>query len=147
MKPNLLCKQIDLIGQAIMLLPLISLLLPDQNQIAFYTYFTIGAWQCFSCLMNFITHGPGSVSRQAYSWILLVIIASFGLAVAIAYAFHSNSGMDWLVSYMARYAYYEAFIMLFAGPVLAIWYGLITVTEYLQVRNEVQHRREIHWKC
>jgi len=146
MKPNLLCKQIDLIGQAIMLLPLIGIILPNHHQLAFYTYFTVGAWQSFSCLMTFITHGSGSDSRQVYSWILLSILTSFGLSVAIAFAFQNVQKMDWLVTSLAGYAYYEALIMLFAGPLLATWYGFITVTEYQQLRNEMQHRKEIHWK-
>lgn len=86
-----------------------------------FAYFTVGAVQLLSCIINrfSLSNGPRRVSRRYYEMLLLVVCA----VTLAAYTVDNE------------FLFAVAVSMLFLGPVMAVWYGVITWQELEKARK------------
>ncbi len=146
MKPTIFWKRIDLAGQLLMLLPLIFIAAPTTRGYCFGAYFSVGAWQAISCLLNAMLYsGPAGRDRRNYGRLLSVVCGTAILALGLQWAGSSDQEnrllqtLDGLGSVIGGA---ECLIMLVLGPVMAIRYMCITQQEIMALR----HREQVHWK-
>lgn len=114
-------KRIDLAAQiAAFVIPAAVMIFVGPSSLIF-AYFTVGGVQLISCIINrfSLPNALRSESRIYYEILLLMVCA-----VAIAAYTMDN---DFLFA--------VALCMLFLGPVMAVWYGVITWQELEKART------------
>ena len=152
MKQILFWKYTDIAGQMLMLFPLICMVLSGDCGDAFYLYFMVGTWQAISCGVTAMTDiQPVTKSRRYYTKFLLCIIGLLLTCLWLFWSFNPEHLPDRSLPAGIRHFFggailLEALVMLFLGPVMAIWYALITLKEIGLLQEAVRHRAEIHWK-
>lgn len=109
----------------ITVLTIISLIKLDETFI--YAYFIVGGWQCISMLthrMNNWFMEKGGV-RSTYHWIVLILFIITGLGFAVPY-----------ILFIILY------LMLFAAPVMAIYYTVFCYEEvYIKMKRPLSDIR------
>jgi hypothetical protein len=152
MKQILFLKYLDLGGQVLMLFPLLFLLIPGYTHFSFLTYFTVGIWQAMSSGLT-APSGAGSaaLSRRFYGLVLRcllgILATSLILYVPVSGNGYIQSGLpDRLERLTGSILLIECTCLLFLGPVMAVWYAMLTLDELNILRNALHHRAEIHWK-
>ncbi|MBK6829078.1 MAG: hypothetical protein IPG86_20455 [Chitinophagaceae bacterium] len=107
-----------------------SLVREDSGQLI-YWYLFLGGWQLLSFLFHefFNLSWRNKTERKNYGTCLLWIFITGSVLYVLA-----------MLELPLIFLY--LFAMLFAGPVLAIWYFMIGYREYVQI----QHREFIHLK-
>ncbi len=148
MKQQIFWKGLDLIGQALMLLPLVCLSLPEMRGYAMVTYFSLGLWQAGSCLLNRIVHAaPSNAARRDYEhflgWTAGIVLGT--VAIAAFCDAVGGPAARW-TALPGAVGLLEGFCLLLISPFTAIWYARLTRNELAALKNAMQHRAEIHWK-
>lgn len=149
MKANTPLRIFDLAGQLIMLFPLVVTQGTVFERIV-YTYFSLGSWQVLSHIIHVLANPEARTRRRGYSRFLLLAgipAAIGGLIVLLGYGSGADTGLAYNV-YMLGVGilFVECLILLFAAPLLAIWYVKLCFDELSSLRAAAMHRREIHWK-
>ncbi len=150
MKGAIFWKSLDLIGQSLMLLPLICLTSPEARGYALLTYFSLGGWQAGSCILNRILHmAPASTAtaRRDYefflTWTLGIVLST---AAACALCDSLGGPATGLTALLGSMGLLEGICLLLISPFTALWYARLTMDELIALRGAVKHRAEIHWK-
>lgn len=145
MKRFIFRKQADLIGQALMLLPLICLASPETRGYAMLTYFSVGIWQTGSCVL-FHAKSAGADRRSYEATLCWLIGIPFITALLIGLCALSGHHLDGMESFLGAMLLLEGLCLLLISPFLAIWYARITMDELAALNGALKHRTEIHWK-
>jgi hypothetical protein len=147
MKRVLFWKWFDIVGQGLMVLPLLAIFSDSERAVAMLTYLTVGGWQILSCGINaVISPVPASAERMRYARMLGWVLGIFGGTVFLAWAFtyggHQYALLETMRIIFFWTALLEACLLLIVGPLMAFWYAGITMDEI----GAIKHREEIHWK-
>lgn len=143
MKQTLLWKQIDLVGQLVMALPIVCIVSPYSRGYFLLAYLAVGAWQGLSCLLWAMSKSAvRSDARSVVNYVFAGIAGLFLLCVLLTRARLPEPLTDLFTGIAAI----EAMAMLFLGPVLAIWYAVITLDEMNRVKGALKHRSELQWR-
>ncbi len=100
----------------------------DPSTLFFSGLFGVGGWQIASCILSacflpreWYTHG-----RRVYEKLLILVLAAGGVLLWLNRNSSTNDMEEAGVSF--------AFLMLFLGPLMAIFYFTITVVEHQRMR-------------
>jgi hypothetical protein len=123
----IILKKIDAFTQIFILIGSLLLTFLLDNSWWIFGYFILGAWQIISVLVShfFASSLPGVFHRGYYAKTLIVL-----------------AGLGLLMFAIPDYALFYFYALLFMGPVLAVWYIIISWLE-LQLW---QRRSLIHLK-
>lgn len=120
-------KKIDAIVQVLMVVFVLIMSTMFDNSWWMLGYFLLGGWQLMSTIITrlFARHLPSVFQRDYYIKTLLVLVALALLLFAIP-----------------SFTFFYLYALLFIGPVLAVWYIIITWQELLmwQKRHLIQLR-------
>lgn len=113
-------KALDIVGQILCIwLPLQDEGMNASGDDVLYMYFIIGGWQVVSFMAHKATKGKGNEARKLYGLLLLLIVVA-GIVSAVLVA---PTGALMLVLY--------AMAMMFIGPIMAVFYFVICVVEFI----------------
>lgn len=129
MKSLFNAKRADLYLQLLALVaPFIWAMISTDSEFIFFAYFTVGAVQIISCLVNkaALDERLKSKNRRRYEKWLLVVFITFAVLLLGAVT-HIEIIMGGMLLF--------AFAMLFVGAGMAIWYMSITTDELSMIRK------------
>lgn len=123
MKTTLFFKRVDFFGQVFILL--ISLYFVANGHTPMSLYYTVGAVQVISCIVNHSSFDQflQAESRSRYEHILLLFIYFSALSLLIS-----------SISILVR------IVLLLGGPVLAVWYASISLFEMRRMSSFVARK-------
>lgn len=120
-------KVIDCITQAVALLaPIVWAIYQQETFGLFYAYFTVGGIQIISTVVNTasLPQAYHNEKRKAYNKLLAIVLITTGISAV-------------LLAVSLPIIMIVLFIMLFLGPVMAIWYASITYEELAILKNKI----------
>lgn len=120
-------KVIDCITQAVALLvPTVWAIYHQEAFSLFYAYFTVGGIQIISTVVNAanLPQAYHNEKRKAYNKLLVIVLITTGISAV-------------LLAVSLPIIMMVLFIMLFLGPVMAIWYASISYEELAILKNKI----------
>lgn len=120
-------KVIDCITQAVALLvPTVWAIYHQEAFGLFYAYFTVGGIQIISTVVNAanLPQAYHNEKRKAYNKLLVIVLITTGISAV-------------LLAVSLPIIMMVLFIMLFLGPVMAIWYASISYEELAILKNKI----------
>ena len=135
MKSLLYWKLADIILQVLALLVPVVLCITDVPFDIFYSYFSVGAAQVVSCVINKLFLDPDyrADGRRTYEITLLLVLGLF-LLLWVGYLVWND-----IVGVYGIFAV----AMLFIGPIMAIAYVLTTLTELITIKKRYKYSQDI----
>jgi|GEM_PF-701026 len=113
-------KALDIVGQILcVLVPMLRMSRYTSEDDFFLIYFLIGAWQVVSFMAHKATKENDNTARSLYGFLLLMIIVC-GILCTVTMV--PTGGLS-IVLYMM--------VMMFAGVVMAVYYFVICVVEFI----------------
>lgn len=120
-------KVIDCITQAVaLLIPIVWAIYQQETFGLFYAYFTVGGVQIISTVVNAasLPQAYHNEKRKAYNKLLVIVLITTGISAV-------------LLAVSLPIIMIVLFIMLFLGPVMAIWYASISYEELAILKNKI----------
>jgi hypothetical protein len=59
---------------------------------------------------------------------------------------HDIEALTLVSNFFVSMVWLEAYVMIVAGPLMAMWYAWITIEEIVVLNAAIHHRAEVHWK-
>lgn len=118
-------KALDIVGQILcVLVPWLKMDRYVSEDDFFMIYFIIGAWQVLSFMAHRATKEKDNTARSLYGFFLLMIVVCGILCTVLMIG---TGGLS-IILYMM--------VMMFAGPVMAVFYFVICVVEFIYLLYE-----------